>query len=146
MFSPGNGLLQLQLSRQSYPERIYSQDEVRQPCFISNVVNLSWYKTTYPSPDSMVHGTNMGPTWVLSAPDGPHVGPMNLAVREENRDHWNKRNVKQCFLPPAVLHNIILPRSPTDIMRLGRVQITVTTYILNVNAYHTLLNFDGGIT
>ena len=24
----------------------------------------------------------MGPTWVLSAPDGPHVGPMNLAIRE----------------------------------------------------------------
>ena len=23
----------------------------------------------------------MGHTWVLSAPDGPHVGPMNLAVR-----------------------------------------------------------------
>ena len=23
-------------------------------------------------------GANMGPTWVLSAPDGPHVGPMNL--------------------------------------------------------------------
>ena len=23
-----------------------------------------------------------GPTWVLSAPDGPHVGPMNLAIRE----------------------------------------------------------------
>ena len=21
----------------------------------------------------------MGPSWVLSAPDGPHVGPMNLA-------------------------------------------------------------------
>ena len=26
-------------------------------------------------PDSKVHGANMGPTWVLSAPDGPHVGP-----------------------------------------------------------------------
>ena len=26
------------------------------------------------------HGANMGPTWVLSAPDGPHVGPMNLAI------------------------------------------------------------------
>ena len=25
-------------------------------------------------------GANMGPTWVLSAPDGPHVGPMNLAI------------------------------------------------------------------
>ena len=24
----------------------------------------------------------MGPTCVLSAPDGPHVGPMNLAIRE----------------------------------------------------------------
>ena len=23
----------------------------------------------------------MGPTWVLSAPSGPHVGPMNLAIR-----------------------------------------------------------------
>ena len=32
-------------------------------------------------PDSKVHGANMGPTWVLSAPDGPHVGPMSLAIR-----------------------------------------------------------------
>ena len=32
------------------------------------------------SPDSKVHGANMGPTWVLSAPDGPHVGPMKLAI------------------------------------------------------------------
>ena len=32
-------------------------------------------------PNSKVHGTNMGPTWVLSASDGPHVGPMNLAIR-----------------------------------------------------------------
>ena len=29
-----------------------------------------WY------PDSKVHGANMGPTWVLSAPRGPHVGPI----------------------------------------------------------------------
>ena len=33
------------------------------------------------SPDSKVHGANMGPTWVLSAPDGPHVGPTNLGIR-----------------------------------------------------------------
>ena len=31
-------------------------------------------------PDSKVHWANMGPIWVLSAPDGPHVGPMNLAI------------------------------------------------------------------
>ena len=24
----------------------------------------------------------MGPTWALSAPDGPHAGPMNLAIWE----------------------------------------------------------------
>ena len=33
------------------------------------------------APDNKVHGANMGPTWVLSAPDGPHDGPMNLAIR-----------------------------------------------------------------
>ena len=35
--------------------------------------------TTYP--DSKVHGAHMGPTWDLSAPGGPHVGPMNFAIR-----------------------------------------------------------------
>ena len=35
-------------------------------------------------PDSKVHGDNMGSTWVLSAPDGPHVGPMNLAIRDDS--------------------------------------------------------------
>ena len=37
-------------------------------------------------PDSKVHGANMGPTWVLSAPDGPMLAPWNLlsGVR------WNK--------------------------------------------------------
>ena len=32
-------------------------------------------------PDSKVHGANMGPTWVLSVHDGPHVDPVNLAIR-----------------------------------------------------------------
>ena len=33
-------------------------------------------------PDSKVHGANMGPTWVLSAQGWPHIGPMNLAIRD----------------------------------------------------------------
>ena len=33
-------------------------------------------------PESKFHGANMGPTWVMSAPDGPHGGPMNLAIRD----------------------------------------------------------------
>ena len=36
----------------------------------------------YIHPDSEVHGANTGPTWVLSSPDEPHVGPMNLAIRD----------------------------------------------------------------
>ena len=33
----------------------------------------------------------MGPTWVLSAPDGPHVGPMNIAFRDAITDpQWYK--------------------------------------------------------
>ena len=36
----------------------------------------------FPIPNNKNHGANMGPTWVLSAPDGPNVGPMNLAIRD----------------------------------------------------------------
>ena len=32
-------------------------------------------------PDNKIHGANMGTTWVLSVPDGPHVGPINIASR-----------------------------------------------------------------
>ena len=39
-------------------------------------------ETGIKSPDGKVYGANMGPTWVLPAPDGPHVGPMNLAFRD----------------------------------------------------------------
>ena len=32
-------------------------------------------------PDCKVHGANMGHTWVMWAPCGPHVDPTNLAIR-----------------------------------------------------------------
>ena len=34
------------------------------------------------SPDSNVHGANMGPIWGRQNPVGPHVGPMNFAIWE----------------------------------------------------------------
>ena len=40
--------------------------------------------------DSKVHGANMGPAWVMSAPDGPHVGPMNLAIRDTPTQKFHK--------------------------------------------------------
>ena len=32
---------------------------------------------------NLIHGANMGPTWVLVAQGGPHVGSINLAIRAE---------------------------------------------------------------
>ena len=58
--------------------------------WFSNSLLPNWYKSLSDAtlaqlyticPDSKVHRENMGPTWVLSAPDGPYVGPMNLAIR-----------------------------------------------------------------
>ena len=44
-------------------------------------------------PDSKVHGANMGPTWVLSAPDGPHVVPINFVIRVgPNRHQFEYEN------------------------------------------------------
>ena len=51
-----------------------------------------WYSTNMSLlegkayPNSKVHGANMRPTWVLSAPDGPHVGPMNFVIRDMHLD------------------------------------------------------------
>ena len=38
--------------------------------------------------DSKVDGANMGPTWVLSAPGGPHIDPINLAIRDD--EAWRR--------------------------------------------------------
>ena len=52
-------------------------------------------------PDNKVYGANMGPTWVLSAPDGPHVGPMNLVIKAvasqdfDELTHWSLEDVIQ---------------------------------------------------
>ena len=32
------------------------------------------------SPNSKVHGANMGPVWGRQEPGGPHVGPMNFDI------------------------------------------------------------------
>ena len=40
------------------------------------------------NPNNKVHGDNMGPTWVLPVPCGPHVGPMNLAIWDNLEVRW----------------------------------------------------------
>ena len=53
------------------------------PQYVDRYVDDSVIADTYMLmyPDSKAHGANMGPIWVLLAPGGPHVGPMNLAIR-----------------------------------------------------------------
>ena len=45
-------------------------------------ISVCLFCSVQSNPDSKVHGANMGPSWVLSAPVGPHIGPMNLAIKE----------------------------------------------------------------
>ena len=72
------------------------------------------YECNYP--DNKVHGAIMGLTWVLSAPDGPHVGPMNIAIRvasvgytrkpEGQPSHWlNHRGRATHICVSALDHN-----------------------------------------
>ena len=39
----------------------------------------------------------MGPTWVLSGPDGPHVGPKKLAIRDPIQIHTWWRHQMETF-------------------------------------------------
>ena len=47
-------------------------------------------------PDSKVHGANIGPTRVMSAPGKAHVGPMDLAIWVTNEMLW-LQNIHQSY-------------------------------------------------
>ena len=50
-------------------------------CRVLHILGNTYVSTCLETiPDYKVLGANMGPTRVLSAPGGPHVGPMNLAI------------------------------------------------------------------
>ena len=61
-------------------------------CFLNCYVEIVWkawpkleynknsIKLTAFTPDSKVHGANMGPIWGPQDPGGPHVGPMNYIL------------------------------------------------------------------
>ena len=79
---PFQTLLTLKLISEEYVHWIYKSEQ--------------WYIAPSQhnhNPDSKVHGANVGPTWVLSAPDGPHFGPTNLVIRDSNQ--YRKR---QCII------------------------------------------------
>ena len=72
------------------------------------------------TPDRKVHGANTGPTWVLSAPGGPHVGPMNLAIRDSIEPYstnlyvcWGGMEIQGWMMELALNHGVPNCRIPT---------------------------------
>ena len=63
----------------------------------------------------------MGPIWVLSAPDGPHVGPMILFYQGIHIAQWG------VIPPPSLNFNVDLVKPP---LKLGQGQVIT---------YHTKL-------
>ena len=60
----------------------------------------------YQDPGSKVHGANMEPTWALSAPDGQHVGPMNLAIRGSRSIYEKWLSSPNFYVFHTVVHNL----------------------------------------
>ena len=94
-----NGLIQRNLKLQCVSNKVMSFYAL-ELCFFD--INLFTFHRsiamllTGAIPDSKVHGANMGPTWVLLAPGGTHVGPMNLAIRDHSH------NPRYCFQGPQL--------------------------------------------
>ena len=53
-------------------------------------------------PDSKVHGAKMGPIWGRQVPGGPHVGPMNFAIRDVlSLVAWPQTNLWELIISPS---------------------------------------------
>ena len=83
-----------------------------------------------PFPDSKVHKANIGPTWVLSAPDGPNVGPMNLCIGVGSKNKM-KCKMKEAMLESCVYYDEVmawgrLPHNWPFMMRNHRLSMVST--------------------
>ena len=87
MSSIGHNFQGTWLQRQTLDNMWVNSGIYRQ--FVHSNLQSTGHAVIWITPDSKVHGANMGPTWVLSGPDGPHVGPMNLAIR----DNYNENSI-----------------------------------------------------
>ena len=62
-------------------------------------------------PDSKDHVATMGPTCVLSTPDGPHVGPMDLlSGRYSTKTNYGMKDNKQDKNSYCCVYNKWLPK------------------------------------
>ena len=92
---------------------------------------LKWHTS-----DSKVHWANMGPTWVLPAQDGPHVGPMHPVIR----DHLLSfaMNIKGCYVCP--LNNPVLTTVAAFRKCMDIVWLMICGFSLVVDRGNTMLH------
>ena len=92
-------------------------------------------------PDCKVHVANMGPTWVLSAPDGPHVGPMNLTIRDDYNPLWIPDKMYVVFLALTLASRSLPPSLSFPLLQRGPVQGSRWCKIdLLINVFKTIHN------
>ena len=75
----------------SYYIPLFYMDVITYPYSIPSVGLAdigNMYHCSLQRPWKQVYGANMGPTWVLSAPGGPHVGHVNLAIWDDLNQWW----------------------------------------------------------
>ena len=70
-------------------------------------------------PDSKVHGAHLGPTWVLSVPGGPPVGPMNLAIRDPCHTHYDEQSDTLSSQLSELLKHVFLFQYPVHIWQMS---------------------------
>ena len=73
-------------------------------CRVWGLGKTSWNIIVYS--DSKVHGSNTVPTWVLSAPDGPHLSPMKLAIGIVQCRHMASLTANELILNSVLLGSI----------------------------------------
>ena len=74
-----------------------------EPLGLALLVSMNHSSAGHDTPDSKVHGANMGPIWGRQDPGGPHVGPMNFAI-------WDgTQTLSTWILPHVVLMHITVP-------------------------------------
>ena len=101
------------------------------------------------TPDSKVHGANMGPTWVLSAPDGPHVGPMNLAIMVVSLLAWctltdpNRRMILRSYFTDKMYYPNIFCEKKVNALQKKNLCMYVHTYAYT-HMWHIKWSYPSG--
>ena len=97
------------------------------------------------NPDSKVHGANMGPIWVLSALNGPHVGPMNLAIRSVVQPAWPMEELHAFSFNPFVLPTSIATVPMFEVWCFPDSPVPAVLYIY-MYIYETICHNDNSVT